>query len=853
MDRLPTLLLIAWLLPLVSFTIICIGYSVPQMLGMRVRYATQKYASYIAIGAIVGGFLISIYSLFAVWLPEHPLKASTHHGEEHEEEPDPVAMQPRQSATAGLPSSVSTRHTLASRSSSPFRLTAMQVELTEEEGETHASNGPPPALAGNWYSLAEFGPLKLTIGYYIDTLTIAMFCMVTLIASCIHIYAVGYMHDELHDVVDHEVTLANGEHLHRRGRFHRFFQYFSLFSFSMLGICISGNLAMTFVFWELVGICSYFLIGFYIERHSASTAANKAFIVNRVGDFGMLIGLMAIFTSLGTFSFGDITHDDGTVERGIFSQLHDESRGYELAPADGMIALEARDQIAEVVREGGGDAEVKALIDRLRADAEGHWGQWTLLIAGVGIFCGCMGKSAQFPLHTWLPDAMEGPTPVSALVHSATMVAAGVFLVGRVYPIFSPEALLVIAVIGCITLFLAATIAITAVDIKRVLAYSTVSQLGFMMLALGLGGWVAGLFHLITHAFFKSLLFLCSGSVIHAVHTNDMRQMGGLRHKMPITAYTMLIGCLAIAGVGIPFVLGFSGFHSKDLIVEQAINFVRTNKNANWSRWLFVVVPLAGALMTSFYMFRLWYMTFAGRPRDHHRYDHAHESPWVMAGPLVLLSVFAVGVGWPIFNRTGLPDVSNLLEQARPVGQLGNKPGVLMPNLIVPDEHASHEDEVRTPAGWSAILVALAGIAGASIVYLWEVISAATLRRYLNVLYHATWNKWWFDELYDLVFVKPTHLISAFIAHILDRGLIDSILHFFAWLYRQLSTVVSVVGDRWIIDNNVDRFAEKTWDLGLSLRSVQTGRLRQYVMFIVVCAVVLFIVASLWVRFAFAG
>jgi NADH-quinone oxidoreductase subunit L len=376
------------------------------------------------------------------------------------------------------------------------------------------------------------------------------------------------------------------------------------------------------------------------------------------------------------------------------------------------------------------------------------------------------------------------------------------------------------------------------------------------MLALGLGGWVAGLFHLITHAFFKSLLFLCSGSVIHAVHTNDMRQMGGLRHKMPITAYTMLIGCLAIAGVGIPFVLGFSGFHSKDLIVEQALNFAFTNDDSNSASWLFVILPLAGALMTSFYMFRLWYMTFAGTPRDHHRYDHAHESPWVMAGPLVLLAVFAVGVGWTLPSQMpGLLanlGVENLLDNARPVGQLGNKTGVLMSNLIVPDEHASHADAIKTPAGWSAILVALAGIAGATIVYLWEVISAVTLRRYLNVLYHATWNKWWFDELYDFIFVKPTHFISAFIAHIVDRGLIDSILHFFAWLYRQLSTVVSVVGDRWIIDNNVDRFAEKTWNLGLSLRSVQPGRLRQYVMFIVVCTIVLFVVASLWWSFAFA-
>ena len=858
--NLPTLLLVAWLLPLVSFTVICVGYSLPQLLGMRVRYATQKVASYLAIGAIVGGFLISIYSLFGIWLPAHPLTATEHHDEHADEQPDEIAGQPsplRTGATAGSPSSASAERSSSANDPSPFRLAAFQEHHTEE-GEHHADISPPPSIAGDWYALAIFGPLKLSIGYYIDTLTVAMFCMVTLIASCIHIYATGYMHDELHDVVDHEVTFSNGKHLHRRGRFHRFFQYFSLFSFSMLGICISGNLAMTFVFWELVGICSYFLIGFYFERHSASTAANKAFIVNRVGDFGMLIGLMALWTTLGTLSFGDVTVTDAggntTVERGIFSMLHTEENGYDLAPADGMIAFEAHEQVAELVRSGGSEADVAALVDQLRADDDAHWGYWTLFIAGVGIFCGCMGKSAQFPLHVWLPDAMEGPTPVSALVHSATMVAAGVFLVGRVYPIFIPEALLVIAVIGAITLFIAATIAITAVDIKRVLAYSTVSQLGFMMLALGLGGWVAGLFHLITHAFFKSLLFLCSGSVIHAVHTNDMREMGGLRHKMPITAYTMLIGCLAIAGVGIPFVLGFSGFHSKDLIVEQAINFAFNNEG-QWYQWVFVAVPLLGALMTSFYMFRLWYMTFAGKPRDHHRYDHAHESPWVMAGPLVLLAVFAVGVGWPIHTWLGggVPDVPSLLTQAEPVGFPATEHGVLLPQLVIPSEHASHEPKVRTPAGWSAIGVAVAGILGATIVYLWELVSAGTLRRYLSVLYYGTWNKWWFDELYDYVFVRPTHAVSGFIARTLDRGIIDSIIHALAWTYRGLAVVVAYVGDRLIIDNTVDTFAEKTWDAGLALRTVQTGRLRQYVMFIVVCTIVLFVVATLWWNYAIAG
>ncbi len=257
MDRLPTLLMIACLLPLASFTVICIGYSIPQLLGLGVRYATQTIASYIAVGAIVAGFLISAYCLFAIWLPANPLAAPSHHAEQ----PDALTNQPSPS--------------------SPFRLAALAEEHVEE-GEHHGTNGPPTAVVGDWYTLAQFGSLKITIGYYIDTLTVAMFCMVTLIASCVHIYATGYMRDELHDFVDHEVTLADGEHLHRRGRFHRFFQYLSLFSFSMLGIVISGNLAMTFVFWELVGICSYFLIGFYIERHSASTAANKAFIVNRV-------------------------------------------------------------------------------------------------------------------------------------------------------------------------------------------------------------------------------------------------------------------------------------------------------------------------------------------------------------------------------------------------------------------------------------------------------------------------------------------------------------------------------------------------------------------------------------------
>jgi len=804
---LPNLLLAALLLPLLSFAVISIGYSVPQYLGIRTQYATQKYAAYIAIGAIVTGFVLSAYALFAVWLPTHPLEVAAHHAAHN--------------------------------------------------------NGPPTYVTGDWYLLGQFGKLTLSIGYYIDTLTVTMFCMVTLIASCIHIYAFGYMHDELHEYTDHEVTLDDGQHLHRRGRFHRFFQYFSLFSFSMLGICVSGNLAMTFVFWELVGICSYFLIGFYIERQSASTAANKAFIVNRIGDFGMLIGLMAIWSTLGTFNFGDMQDAQGNVvSHGIFSQLHDANHHYNLAPTDSMIAFEARDEVAAAVIAAPDNpvAAMNEVARKLRADKAHPWGHWLLFVAGVGIFCGCVGKSAQFPLHTWLPDAMEGPTPVSALVHSATMVAAGVFLVGRVYPIFTPEALLVIATTGCITLFLAATIAITAVDIKRVLAYSTISQLGFMMLALGLGGWLAGLFHLITHAFFKSLLFLCSGSVIHAVHTNDMREMGGLRKKMPITAYTMLIGCLAIAGVGVPFLAGFSGFHSKDLIVEQALSHWNANAAKTGFAWLFFVVPLATAGITAFYMFRLWYMTFAGEPRDHHRYDHAHESPQVMTGPLVVLAVFAVCAGWsfPSWAPGALANfgIANLLEQARPVGTLATTSGVLFPDLTIPSEHIAHAPEmfrtIKVPAGLAAITAALLGILLATVVYLWKSISAESLARTLRPLYTLSWHKWWFDELYDFVFVRPTLAIGALVAVVLDRGLIDGIIHALAAIGKGLAVIVSVVGDRFIIDNGVDKLAAETWNVGLALRAVQTGRLRQYVMFIVVGTVVLFLIASVW-RYAVAG
>jgi NADH-quinone oxidoreductase subunit L len=593
----------------------------------------------------------------------------------------------------------------------------------------------------------------------------------------------------------------------------------------MLGLVLAGNLFMVFVFWELVGICSYFLIGFYIERKSASNAANKAFIVNRVGDFGMLIGLMALWASLGTFAFGDTKNADGAViEQGIFSQVRPEENHYALTVPEGMAEL--------------------------AAPGESHAGYWLLVVAGLGIFCGCVGKSAQFPLHVWLPDAMEGPTPVSALVHSATMVAAGVYLVGRFYPVFTPEVLLVIALVGCFTLFMAATIALVATDIKRVLAYSTLSQLGYMMFALGIGGWVAGMLHLITHAFFKSLLFLCSGSVIHAVHTNEMTHMGGLLKKMPTTAWTMFIGCLAIIGAGIPTIIGLSGYYSKDAIIAQGLHF--REHNALWGA--LTLVAIAGAALTAFYMFRLWFMTFLGEPRDRHRYEHAHESPRVMTGPLVVLAFFAVFVATPWITG-GLRDLLNpsaaplvrLLEQARPAGTGVTAQG-LVASVVVPDEHGSHAHKTHVLAGLIAFATAAAGVFLACVIYWWKKLSADDVSQQFRPVYRFLWNKWWFDELYDFIFVRPTHFIARRVAAF-DRAVIDWIIDGTATSCRVFAALWDLIVDRGAVDGSLDALARRTWDAGLSLRRVQTGRLRLYVMSIVIGTILLFVAISAYWSF----
>jgi proton-translocating NADH-quinone oxidoreductase chain L len=757
--RLPMLLGLAWLVPLASF--VAILFFGPRM-GKH-----GKNAAWVATAAIVTSLVLSLAAA-GTWLAHHPVTAAAHghHGDGHAAGQDGHAADHGDHAAHGAGG----------------------------HGD-HAAT--PAAYAGDWYTLYQGGKLKLSIGWYIDSLTILMFVVVAFIATCIHVYASGYMHDELHDVTDHEVHLSTGGHLHRPGRFPRFFQALSLFCFSMFGIVIAGNLAMVFVFWELVGICSWFLIGFYYERKSASNAANKAFIVNRVGDFGMLIGLMALWGALGTLQFTD-----------MFALVR---------PADGHHALTVPAGMTP----------------------------WLLFIAGVGIFCGCVGKSAQFPLFVWLPDAMEGPTPVSALVHSATMVAAGVYLVGRFYPVLSPDVLLVIAYTGAITLFIAATIALVANDIKRVLAYSTVSQLGYMMLALGVGGWVAGLFHLVTHAFFKSLLFLCSGSVIHACHTNDMRKMGGLAKVMPWTAYTMLVGCLAIIGAGIPFVIGLSGYYSKDSILAQALSFAQANPRHSI---LFYAVA-GGAALTAFYMFRLWFMTFAGTPRDHHVHEHAHESPTVMVAPLAVLAVLAVAAGWTLGNF----GIANLLEQSRPAGTAEGLTGgfAFGQTLNFPAEHLSHAEAIHKAATWTAFGTALAGVAPAAVMYLWRLLSPDLVAAVFRPAYAFLAGRWYFDELYRAIFVLPA-LGIAQLASGTDKGIIDRIIDGLAWAARGLAGIDAWI-DRTLVDGAVNATANATWAAGLELKKLQTGRLRQYVMFIALGTVALFVLASLFLRASHAG
>jgi len=440
----------------------------------------------------------------------------------------------------------------------------------------HGTFPLPYEFAFSWFA---FDFHEAQIGFYVDGLTLVMLFMVTLVALLIQIYSLGYMRGEKY--------------------FSRFYAYLSLFTAAMLGVVVSNNLLMFFIAWEIMGVCSYFLIGFYFQKDSAVYAGKKAFITTKLGDLGLFIGILMLFNSIQTLQFSQINEH---VARGFLSP--------ELATCIALF-----------------------------------------------FFCGAIGKSAQLPLFVWLPDAMEGPTPVSALIHAATMVAAGVFLIARMFGVFqlSPLAMDIVAWVGCLTAFFAATMALATYDIKRVLAYSTISQLGYMVLALGVGGYTAGLFHLTTHAFFKALLFLAAGSVIHAVHTNDMRKMGGLSPKMTITTVTTFIACLAIAGIP-----PFAGFFSKDAIIAATLHH----------RPLAIIAIFTAAL-TSFYMFRMFFMTFLGNPRDRERHAHAHESPRSMTHPLIVLALLSVVSGWFLHHNDFFKHLVHFGEEAVHAGGPG--------------------------------------------------------------------------------------------------------------------------------------------------------------------------------------
>ncbi|KQZ62884.1 NADH:ubiquinone oxidoreductase subunit L [Rhizobium sp. Root149] len=547
----------------------------------------------------------------------------------------------------------------------------------------------------------QSGGLDFEWAFRIDTLTVVMFVVVNSVSTLVHIYSIGYMHHDPHRP--------------------RFFAYLSLFTFAMLMLVTSDNLAQMFFGWEGVGLASYLLIGFWFKKPSASAAAMKAFIVNRVGDFGFVLGISGVFVLFGSINFETI---------------------FATAPTY-LPAAGSADASQAVINLFG------MHLDKAHA------------LTGVCLllFMGAMGKSAQFLLHTWLPDAMEGPTPVSALIHAATMVTAGVFLVARMSPIFelSPDALTVVTIIGAITAFFAATVGLVQNDIKRVIAYSTCSQLGYMFVALGVGAYGAAVFHLFTHAFFKALLFLGAGSVIHAVDgEQDMRYMGGLRKHIPYTFWAMTIGTLALTGVGIPgTMIGFAGFFSKDVIIESAYA-----SHSAVSGFAFTLLVIA-ALFTSFYSWRLAFLTFFGKPRaSSDVMHHVHESPLVMLLPLAFLTVGAVLAG-VVFEGYFFGHEYNEFWK----GALFTLPT----NEILEEFH-----HVPLWVKWSPFVAMLTGFVIAWFMYIKSPETPKRLAEQHRVLYQFLLNKWYFDELYDLLFVRSAKALGRFLWKRGDVGIIDA-------------------------------------------------------------------------------
>ncbi len=566
--------------------------------------------------------------------------------------------------------------------------------------------------AGNFYT---------GVAFLLDPLSSVMILVVSGVAFLIHIYSVGYMH---HD-----------------SGYGRYFTYLNLFTFSMLLLVLADNFLLMFVGWEGVGLCSYLLIGFWFEKKSASDAGKKAFIVNRIGDFGFLLGMFLIFWQVGTLDF-----------------------------------LTVSERASTVFAYGGGVITAICLL----------------------LFVGATGKSAQIPLYVWLPDAMEGPTPVSALIHAATMVTAGVYMIVRSNALYmlAPDALLVVAIIGAATAFYAATIGIAQNDIKRVLAYSTISQLGYMFLACGVAAFTAGIFHLMTHAFFKALLFLGAGSVIHAMsQEQDMRHMGGLKKYLPITYSTMLVATLAISGIP-----GLSGFFSKDEILWKSMS-------SQYGHWLLWVVGFATAGLTAFYMFRLLYLTFHGTERmTADVRSHIHESPRSMTVPLMALAILSVIGGY-----VGMPHlfgVTNFFEEwMAPVVHAGGHEEI---------SHALASAGGDTGLEWglmaASVILVLIGIYIAHYFYQRNLKAATSLREKLSGLHRLLLNKYYVDEIYGAVIVRPVVYFSLFLWKVFDVIIIDGFINGLATIYRDISD---------------------------TLRFVQSGRVRAYTTIFVLGAVVL--------------
>jgi NADH-quinone oxidoreductase subunit L len=565
-----------------------------------------------------------------------------------------------------------------------------------------------PYLGFEWIDVGGF---RVPMSLLVDPLSCVMMLVVTGIGSLIHVYSVGYMaHDE--DRV-------------------RYFSYLNLFTFFMLLLVLGGSLPLLFIGWEGVGLCSYLLIGFWYRKDSASAAGLKAFVVNRIGDVGLILGMIFIFHAFGSLDLVDIADNAGA-----------------LAP-----------------------------------EPLGQWGPAT--IACLLLFVGATGKSAQIPLHVWLPDAMEGPTPVSALIHAATMVTAGVYMVARLGPLYhvSETAMLVVAVVGTATALMAGTIAIVQTDIKRVLAYSTVSQLGFMFLAAGVGAFGVAVFHLYTHAFFKALLFLGSGSVIHAMSgEQDMRKMGGLRRKIPVTFWTFLVGTLAISGIPL-----FAGFYSKDEILAAAYG--------TGHRVLFALA-LFTAFLTAAYMARLLFLTFFGSFRGGPEAEHhVHESPWSMLAPLVILAGGSIVAGYRLFRSV----------EGDPV----RLPGVVEPVFRLAPEHPYQFDWLPAVATMSAV----AGILVAWYLYLSMPDVRASVKRVLSPLLRVFAAKYWFDDVYD-----------GFVRRVVVDGSRD-----FLWLRFDAGFIDGIV-------NGTGRAA--AW-LGQATRPIETGFVRHYALMVLAGAVAL--------------